>query len=222
MLERRGDAPFAQADGEGGSEAAGERGVGSVGPAEAACPAPRPAEVHDRREVHVHPDVAQARAGRPTLAPGQRGVAGAAERRGRAGRRAGQALHQAALLVDHHEQRRIAESTRPADGLEATELAAQRRPGADVPREEDDAADLAPGHRAGDGRRDAEAVVADDHALTRELAAGEAGERIGRPGRPGGRRRAGRGAAAGRGDGEDGGGEGGAQVGEVRGHGGGE
>ncbi len=101
---------------------------------------PGPGHVEHRRQVDVDADVAQvgARCGVPVAAEG--GAAGAHLLR-RDGRRAADPLHQAALLVDHHQQRvaqRAAGAGSPAAGRSGARPAARA---GKVPGEEDDAGD---------------------------------------------------------------------------------
>ena len=142
VLGRRGDAPLAQAGGERGAEAAGRRAL-KPKPRPSLCSAPRARTTSTTgarstfmpaaRSVRaVARPSARATDGRPVAA-----ICGALRTR-----RAGQALHAAALLVDHQQQRRP-QARRPRDAAQRARERPDLRGRAEVAAEEQHAGGLA-------------------------------------------------------------------------------
>src|SRR4051794_10708765 len=90
----------------------------------------RTPDVEHGREVDVDAEIAQAGGGRPPLAGAEGGAAGA-HLLGRSGRRAAEALHLTALLVDHHQQR-VAQLRRPLYRLQPGDQAPAGSPAGEV------------------------------------------------------------------------------------------
>ena len=136
--------------------------------------AARPGDVEHRRQIDVDADVAQVGGGAGALGAGEAGAAGAHLRR-RGGRGAVDPLHQAALLVDHHQQR-VAQPGGTADRLQGGDRAAARLAAREVLGEEDDARDAALADHRPDRRGRLGAGEADHQPLARELLRGSACE----------------------------------------------
>jgi hypothetical protein len=129
-------------------------------------------DVEDRSEVDVDPEIEQVAPGQGALAAAVGGAA-AAHLLGRGVWRAGDALHIAALLVDHHEQRG-AQSRRPRYRLE---LPDQRTGGAaarQVAGEQNHPRPLPPPDHPVHHRRKMSSLEAKDEPLAGELGRGEA------------------------------------------------
>ncbi len=137
-----------------------------------------PGDVQDRGQVDVDPELAQAGRGRPPLLATDR-RAGNTHPGGGEGRRATDPLHQAALLVNH-DQQRVAQSGRPADGLELVDQAPSDVPAGQVRLEEDHPGQPSFADHSPQGPRHSRTREASDEALAGELSKRELRCRAGR------------------------------------------
>jgi len=127
-----------------------------------------PADVEHRGEIDVDAQLTQGGGGGATL-PGAEGGAAGAHLAGGGGGSPADPLHQAALLVDH-DQQRVAQLRRPLDLLQRGDQALARGATGEVLGEEDDTRHPARADRGAQTRGDRGSRQADGDPLAGELA----------------------------------------------------